>query len=114
MMEDVKRHVARCLACQRRQPGREPYQGRPRNNQEAIPFGSCHIDLWGPVIDKNQTIWLVFPIINRWVEGTLVSDKQGATLAAAMLSLWIARFGVPQVCQEPAVSRSTRDEKMRC
>eukprot|EP01053_Blabericola_migrator_P006172 Blabericola_migrator_1__6171@NODE_3113_length_2029_cov_5_413863_g1950_i0_p1_GENE_NODE_3113_length_2029_cov_5_413863_g1950_i0NODE_3113_length_2029_cov_5_413863_g1950_i0_p1_ORF_typecomplete_len614_score39_80RT_RNaseH/PF17917_1/5_3e33RT_RNaseH_2/PF17919_1/2_4e23rve/PF00665_26/4_5e03rve/PF00665_26/2_2e19Integrase_H2C2/PF17921_1/8_3e03Integrase_H2C2/PF17921_1/1_4e14RVT_1/PF00078_27/3_8e13DDE_Tnp_IS240/PF13610_6/0_002rve_3/PF13683_6/0_0022zfH2C2/PF09337_10/0_04_NODE_3113_length_2029_cov_5_413863_g1950 len=116
LLEDVRRHVAGCLACQRRRPGRERYQGQPQSNPEAIPFGTCHIDLWGPIADKEGKKWLVFSMIDpatRWVEATLVPDKQGATLAAAMLSFWIARFGVPQVIvsdQEPAVSEGILDE----
>ena len=98
MAADVGRWCRECADCQRakvtRQPA-APVQPIPVPTQR---FTHIHVDLVGPLPVSSEGQSYVMTIIDRstrWVEVIPLASTTATKCADALVSGWIARFGIP-------------------
>jgi len=98
MAADVGRWCRECADCQRakvtRQPA-APVQPIPVPTQR---FTHIHVDLVGPLPVSSEGQSYVMTIIDRstrWVEVIPLTSTTATKCADALVSGWIARFGIP-------------------
>ena len=95
---DAKNMVRTCTACQTSKIHRHTETGTGTFHQPQRRFGYIHVDVVGPLPPSEGQCYL-FTIIDRstrWPEAVPMSDATSASCAAALLSGWIARFGIPE------------------
>jgi transposase InsO family protein len=92
-----------CRDCQTCQRGKVTQQ--PAATTQSIPvlerrFTHLHVDLVGLLPTSAEGFKYLFTIINRstrWVEAIPVKNMEAATIADALVTSWVSRFGVPVV-----------------
>ena len=98
MAADVTRWCRDCQFCQRAKVTKQP-----RAAVQAIPiptrrFSHIHIDLVGPLPRSPKGANHLFTMMDRssrWLEAIHLTSTDTATITAAFVSGWVARFGVP-------------------
>ena len=97
--EDIHRWCYRCKKCAQRKPG--PGKGRAPLQQKpvGVPLERIAIDFLGPLPktrNGNQHILVLADYFTKWTESYALPDQTAATVADAIVTQFVCRFGVPQ------------------
>ena len=99
MNKDVGDWCRRCVACQRGKVTRHASAPLCSVPVPALPLSSINIDLVGPLPLSRGCRYLLTVIdrTTRWPEAIPVADMSAQTCAAAFVSGWVSRHGVPAI-----------------
>ena len=95
----VRRYAQRCLSCQKSKVSRHVHLSPAAIAVPHRRFEHIHVDLVGPLPQSSGFSYL-FTIVDRttrWPEAIPLNGVAAADCAAALVSGWIQRFGVPSV-----------------
>ena len=89
--------VRGCSACQTSKVQKHTETGPGAFYQPQRRFGHIHVDVVGPLppSEGRRFIFSVVDRSTRWPEAVPMSDATAGSCAAALLSGWISRFGIP-------------------
>ena len=94
---DVRIWSTTCIPCQTSKITRHTESGIGKFHQPDRRFGHIHVDIVGP-LPTSQGARYIFSIIDRstrWPEAIPIPDASTDTCVAALIDVWIARFGIP-------------------
>ena len=97
MNKQVGEWAKSCIQCQRSKVSRHVHAPLQRFEVPHRRFDHIHVDLVGPLPPSHGFTHL-FTIVDRftrWPEAIPLSDISTTSCARALISNWIARFGVP-------------------
>src|SRR5215831_16563781 len=95
----LKRYLETCERCRTFKRGPPPRQGELMPLQAGEPFDVVAVDLTGPHPTSRHGHRYILTMIDhfmKWVEAIPIKDKEAATVAEAIFTHWVCRFGAPQ------------------
>jgi transposase InsO family protein len=110
MKRDIANWVADCKECGRAKVIRQPpaaIQPIPVPTQR---FSHIHVDFVGPLTVSKEGFRYLFTIIDRssrWLEAIPLTSMETDTCMEALISNWIARFGIPAIITSDRGSQFT-------
>jgi len=110
MTRDIARWVADYQEC-----GRTKVTRQPPAADQPIPvptqrFSHIHVDFVGPLTVSKEGFRYLFTIIDRssrWLEAIPLTSMETDTCVEALISSWIARFGIPAIITSDQGSQFT-------
>lgn len=95
---DVKLMAQNCIECQKAKVHKHTKSGIGIYPSTKERFAEIHIDIVGPLPLSHGQQYVVTMIdrYTRWAEAIPTADIIASTVAFAIYSSWIARFGVPE------------------
>ena len=98
MNRDVKMWARQCTSCQRSKILRHNQSPLHSIKPACAKFSHIFIDIVGPLPSSNKFNYLltIIDLYSRWTEAIPLSDTTSQTVCQALISNWVARFGVPE------------------
>lgn len=98
MHKDCKQFVQHCIPCQRAKIHRHTKSPIVHYDTTSDRFEHVNIDLVGPLPESKGYSYLLTCIdrATRWTEAIPLADIPAVTVTKALISGWIARFGIPK------------------
>ena len=99
MNKDIRLWSRMCLDCQRSKVSRHTQSGIGQFPQPRRRFGHIHVDTVGPLPPSNgyRYLFTITDRSTRWPEAIPIEEANAVSCAAALLHVWVARFGVPDI-----------------
>ena len=94
---DVRTWSTACIPCQTSKITRHTESGIGEFHQPDRRFGHIHVDIVGPLPASHGARY-IFTMIDRstrWPEAAPLSDASSDSCVAALIDVWISRFGLP-------------------
>jgi len=98
MNRDVKQWVKDCQTCSRAKVTRQPAAALQPIPVPQQRFSHIHVDIVGPLPVSREGFRYLFTIIDRssrLLEAVPIANVETETCRDALISQWVARFGVP-------------------
>ena len=95
--KDAKEWARSCIACQKSKVHRHTESGVSSFHQPNRRFSHLHVDVVGPLplSDGHRYLFTIIDRSTRWPEAVPMKDATTDSCVSALLSHWIARFGLP-------------------
>ena len=95
MQNDIKSILANCDTCQRVKTGPTNMHAPLQPITTDDVFERVHIDLIGPMANSHgyKYVLVIIDAFSRWIEAVPLTNKRADTVAWALLTTWICRYG---------------------
>ena len=98
MEKDIRLWAQTCDACQRTKIHRHIKTPIGKFPQPSRRFAQIHVDIVGlfPQLEGYRYLFTITDRETRWREATPIYDETAESCAGALLTSWVARFGLPE------------------